>query len=276
MKTSDLLFSEISTWANPTEIAWINQKNIGDSKSLALAFVMTPRFISKQAIENVTEIIPGWNFRGWSLDRLVRVYFISLLEANSKHESEFHEQLNILFDTAEMNESVALYSALPLLKNPKNWILRATDAVRSNIGIAFDAIAFGNPYPKNHFNELAWNQLVLKCIFNDKPIHLIDGLNERANQVLADTLSDFAHERWAAERRVPSQVWRICVDFINPKLAEDIQQLLKSKSQNDVIAGKLVLKQSNSALLDPLRKQIDLSENMNWALLEKPDPIYTV
>ncbi len=249
---------------------------MGDSKSLALAFVMSPRFISRQVIEQAIDILPGWNFNTWSFIRLVRVYFIGLLESNAKSDNEFNEQLDLLFDTAEMNESVALYSALPLLTNPKKWLLRATDAVRSNIGITFDAIAFGNPYPKNHFNELAWNQLVLKCIFNDKPIHLICGLDERANQELANILSDFAHERWSAGRRVPSQVWRICVHYMNSKLVEDIQFLINSAVPNDILAGKLVLKESTSVLLDPLRKKIDLSENLHWELLENPDPIYTI
>ena len=51
------------------------------------------------------------------------------------------------FDTAEMNELVALYSALPVLAYPEQWLFRATDAVRSNMGVVYEAIALGNPYP---------------------------------------------------------------------------------------------------------------------------------
>jgi hypothetical protein len=146
------------------------------------------------------------------------------------------------------------------LKTPEIWLQRATDAVLSNMGPVFDAIAFGNPYPQTYFSELAWNQLVLKCIFNDKPIHLINGLDERANQALADTLADFAHERWAAGRRVPSQVWRLLLNFKTESIEEDLAKLSKSEDVNDRKAAELI--QNNS----PLEA---------WRELEQAEPIYT-
>ena len=158
-----------------------------------------------------------------------------------------------------MNELVALYRALPVIKSPEIWLNRATDAVRSNMGPVFDAIAFGNPYPLQHFSELAWNQLVLKCIFNDKPIHLIEGLDERANQALADTLADFAHERWAAGRRVPSQVWRLIRNFQTDTKEQDLAKLAKSEDPNDQKAAELI---SNNSPLEA------------WKVLEKEETAY--
>ncbi len=38
----------------------------------------------------------------------------------------------------------------------------------------------------------AWNQLVLKAFFTEKPIQQIIGLDERANEKLASTAYDFA------------------------------------------------------------------------------------
>jgi hypothetical protein len=168
-------------------------------------------------------------------------------------------RIETLFDTAEMNELVALYRALPVLRTPEIWLHRATDAVRSNMGPVFDAIAFGNPYPFHYFSELAWNQLVLKCIFNDKPIHLIEGLDERANQALADTLADFAHERWAAGRRVPSQVWRLIRNFQTDTKEQDLKRLAESADPNDQKAAELILQNS------PLEA---------WKVLEKEETAY--
>lgn len=255
MKPAELLFQTIHPLASPTELAWLEEKIQADSKGLSLAFVMAPRFINKQPIENELAILEGWLWKNATLDQLARVYLITQLAEKEDGKS----RIETLFDTAEMNELVALYRALLVLKTPEIWLQRATDAVRSNMGPVFDAIAFGNPYPTTYFSELAWNQLVLKCIFNDKPIHLIEGLDERANQALAETLADFAHERWAAGRRVPAQVWRLIRNFNTDSKEQDLKRLAKSSDPNDRIAAELV--QNNS----PLEA---------WKVLEKEETAY--
>ena len=259
MEYSSVILEEIVRFANPTEIVWMTSKSKGNPKELALAFVMTPRFISKTKVENSKSIIEGWNWQDYSLDKLVRIYFICLIS-----EQEGVSQLDLLFDTAEINEAVALHSALPALKNPSHFLLRATDAVRSNMGSVFESIAFENPYPSLYFSELAWNQMVLKCIFNDKAIHRIYGLDHRANQALADTLSDFAHERWAAGRRVPSQVWRLVPAFMNDQLHRDIKKLTLSDNPRDILAAQLVIEEISQPG----------STKEQWKELELPETIY--
>ena len=259
MEYSSIILEEILRFANPTETGWISSKAKGNPKELSLAFVMTPKFVSKTKVEILKCIIEGWNLQDYSLEKLVRIYFICLIS-----EQEGVGQLDLLFDTAEINEAVALHSSLPALKNPTHFLLRATDAVRSNMGPVFESIAFENPYPSLYFSELAWNQMVLKCIFNDKAIHRIYGLDPRANQALADTLSDFAHERWAAGRRVPSQVWRLVPKFMSDQLHNDIKKLAHSENPRDILAAELVI------------KEIDQpgSTKEQWKELELPEPIY--
>ena len=249
MKTNLHITETIASFANETESSWLADQKSLAGKSLALAFVKVPRFISKKEI--TTSL-----FEGWTLDQLVRVELLTRLD---------DENLAILFEKAEMQEAVALTKALPYLTNPQNFLLRATDAVRSNMGPVFDAIAFGNTYPKDYFSEAAWNQLVLKCIFNDKAIHQIIGLDERANQALANTLSDFAHERWSANRRVPSQVWRLIPRFMNEILRADVAKLAQSENPRDVQAASLVNQEV----------QIPGSTQGLWHELELPEPIYT-
>lgn len=249
MKTNIQITETIASIASETESAWIADQKALEGKALALAFVKVPRFVSKKMIE-------GGVFAKWTLDQLIRVDMLIRLDAAN---------IDMLFETAEMQEAVALTKALPFLTNPTNYLLRATDAVRSNMGPVFDAIAFGNTYPKDHFSEAAWNQLVLKCIFNDKAIHQILGLNERANHALANTLSDFAHERWSAGRSVPSQVWRLVPRFMNESLHADIDKLAKSENPRDVLAASLVKQEA----------QIAGSTLGLWHELEKPETIYT-
>jgi hypothetical protein len=267
MSFSVQLFKKIKEYATPKEISWIEAKTNGNIQALQTAFVATPRFVSKIVI-NSTETINDTSINDWPLDRLVRVYLLTTLDSSDK--AIYTKTLDTLFETAENNEAVALISALPFFAYPEYWLLRATDAVRSNIGLVFDAIVFQNPYPMQYFSELAWNQLVLKCIFNDKPIHLIQGLNERANQALAISISNLAHERWAAGRTITAQAWRLVSKFINEAIFEDICILFESHNSNDNIAAALVCKETNFlALKEELKKHPELDKQMlTWNILE--------
>jgi hypothetical protein len=164
-----------------------------------------------------------------------------------------------------------------LLAYPEKWLFRATEAVRSNVGNVFDALVTHNPYPAKHFNELAWNQLVLKTIFNDKPIHYIVGLEDRLNSTLATILSDFAHERWAADRRVAPQVWRLTPPYLNTNLLRDMKHLFSSADVHDQKAAALVCAQSEFADAHTLLSQYPDYQHaiehkkLNWANLEFKD-----
>ncbi|GGD40741.1 hypothetical protein GCM10011514_01030 [Emticicia aquatilis] len=267
MSFSEQLFEKIKEYATSKEITWIESKASGSLQSLQTAFVATPRFISKTLIQS-TETINDLSIKDWSLDRLVRVYLLSQMDSSDK--DSYTKALDTLFETAENNEAVALISALPFLAFPDYWMLRATDAVRSNIGLVFDAIAFQNPFPMQYFSELAWNQLVLKCIFNDKPIHRIQGLNERANQELAISISNLAHERWAAGRTIPAQAWRLVSKFMNEAIFKDICTLFVSQNQNDQIAATLVCNETDfSAAKEELEKHQELqNKTFSWSMLE--------
>ncbi|KAA0991506.1 EboA domain-containing protein [Dyadobacter aurulentus] len=273
------LWEIIGRNTSAAESEWLQQKSNSAPLELMTEFVAAPRFLSKKIIQPSEEEkwalnteVPGFSVENWSLVRLSRVWLITQLDPSGKEE--YVKNVETLFDTAEMNELVALYSALPLLSYPEQWLFRATDAVRSNMGFVFDAIALHNPYPEKHFSELAWNQMVLKTIFNDKPIHLIDGLQNRANERLAITLSDFAHERWAAGRSVPPQVWRLVGKFMTPTILADMQYLFNSEHDGDRKAAALACSESplgNAKYL--LAKYTDLEKSvksgaLTWAELE--------
>jgi hypothetical protein len=268
-KPIEIILKIIQENANEKELVWLDSKS-KNIQLLPIAFVATPRFVGKRIIQSEAININGLNIQYWTLDRLVRVYLLLLLEKSA--QENYISQIETLFDTAEINESIALFSALPLFSQPEKWLHRATDAVRSNIGDVFNSFAFGNPYAAKYFSELAWNQLVLKCIFNDKPIHLIQGIDRRANQALADTLSDFAHERWAAGRTVPAQVWRLVVNFMNERILADMAILFLSNDIHNKLAATLVCSHSlsgNDLLLKyPLNNQELTLVKDGWKYLE--------
>ncbi len=265
------------------EWQWLDAKRSAPAFELMTAFVAVPRFIARQTIEvsaaqaqELSELMPGFSVEGWTTVRLSRVWLLACLDA----DESYTRHVETLFDTAEMNELVALYSALPLLAYPQKWLFRATEAVRSNVGDVFDALVMNNPYPARHFDEAAWNQLVLKTIFNDKPIHRIIGLAERSNADLARMLSDFAHERWAAGRTVAPEVWRLTPEFMNEGLLTDMQHLFASGNLDDRKAAALACFHSKN---DSALALLNNHENMNhqierkqltWADLEFND-LYT-
>lgn len=271
MSFSEQLFEKIKYYASSKELNWIESKANGSQQSLPIAFVATPRFVSKTII-NSTETFNKVSINNWTLDRLVRVYLLTKFETSDK--DIYTKIIDTLFETAENNEAVALISALPFLHFPNYWMLRATDAVRSNIGLVFDAITFQNPYPMQYFSELAWNQLVLKCIFNDKAIHQIQGLGERANQALANSISELAHERWAAGRTIPAQAWRLVSNFMNNAIFEDICTLFVSQNSDDRIVAALVCSESNFlAAKEELKNHTELiqqieNQSITWKTIE--------
>ncbi|GHB76964.1 EboA domain-containing protein [Persicitalea jodogahamensis] len=275
---ADLLRAQLTE----AEWRWLEEKSTASPLELMTAFVAVPRFIGRQTVAlsteqaiELAETATGLSLENWTTVRLSRVFLLTSLSVSD--EATYIRHIETLFDTAEMNELVALYSALPMLAFPGKWLFRATEAVRSNVGDVFDALVMHNPYPAKHFHEAAWNQLVLKTIFNDKPIHKIVGLAERNNADLARMLSDFAHERWAAGRAVAPEVWRLTPGFMNDRLLDDMKHLFASKNSDDQKAAALACFHSNYgpalALLDNhenLKNQVGHGQ-LTWADLEFND-----
>ena len=111
-----------------------------------------------------------------------------------------------LWAHADNRERQALLKVLPMLSAPEEFAALAVEACRSNVLTVFEAIACENPYPSAFFDELAWNQMVLKAVFNGVKLVRIVGLEDRCNPELARMAGDFAAERRAAGRPVPADL----------------------------------------------------------------------
>lgn len=246
------LFSRVS----PEGMAWIDDRDQvitgGDKKSLYLGFGMVPRKIGKadlnlsdSELAQARKVRPGWNPSGWSLDQLARIYFV--LGFPSADAAAYESTLNQLFQTGEVGELIALYQALPLLPNPSTHVLRTAEGIRSNIKPVFCAIAHRNPYPSEQLNDEQWNQLVLKCLFIDLPLAEMVGVDERANATLMSILVDFAHERRAAHRAIPPELWRCVGPFADDRALDDLRLVLTTGTLPEQRAAALALSQSPSA-----------------------------
>lgn len=236
---------------------------------LAKVFVMLPRKTGKLpvAITNDQQEVlhaAGFGYIGnWTIDRLSRVWLLSNL--NSEDKNTFYSTVDRLFLAAEINEAVALYSALPFLAHPEIWVKRCAEGIRSNIGSVLEAIMENNPYPSGNLDEAAWNQLVLKAFFTEKNISSIIGLDQRANPDLALTLIDYAKERWAAGRKVNPQLWRLVGKFINAEIFETLKVGLQHYDQIEQRAIALAISESG---YQPAKDYINTFPELKLALAD--------
>lgn len=249
---------------------WLQQQksSAGGIAGFNKTFVLIPRKTGKaevafspEQIKAIQQIRPGFSIAGYTIDRLCRIWL--LLQLDCTNDETYFKTINNLFDAAEVNELVALYGALPVLAYPQKWTGRCAEGIRSNIGVVLEAIICDNPYPSEWLTEAAWNQLVLKAFFTEKDIDRIIGIDERTNKPLADTLCDFAHERWAASRTLHPQSWRCVAPFINADNINDIQKVAASK---DPVEQKAALLACNSSNYAPAKTLLNQYPEINDAI----------
>lgn len=265
-----------------TQNAWLDEQLAALAKdssdaTLHIALGLVPRRLGKADLAlSETDLaaadraLPGWNPRGWSLTDAARI----LLLASLPHEGKpFAERFRALCQTADVAEAIALYRGLPLYPEAEALEPQVGEGLRSNVKAMFEAIAHRNPYPRQVFDQHRWNHMVLKALFIGSELAPIEGLDERANAELARIMCDFAHERWAAGRPVPFEIWRCVGPFANDAAIKDLARVLSSGAERERRAAALAL----SACPDPnaakllsgvpaLTREI-ASKTLSWASL---------
>jgi len=260
-RLTELLHSWLASRVEVAALTWLDDRAsaiaTGDRKALFLGFGMVPRKVGKAdmtlsdaELSQAEAARPGWNPRGWSLDQLARTFLV--LSFPSDDAEQFVQTLDQLFQAGEVGELVSLYQALPLLPHPASHVLRTAEGIRSNIKSVFCAIAHQNPYPADQLNDEQWNQLVLKCLFIEVPLDQLIGVDRRANAKLMTTLIDFAHERRAAHRPIPPDLWRCVGPFADERALDDLRLVLTTGSPEERQAAADALRRCP----DPRAKQI--------------------
>jgi hypothetical protein len=222
---SDIIKDNITSDA----YAWLKSEiDKSDNFGINAAFGLMPRKTGKMVIKlsgsqqaSLNSVRPGFIVDNWSADKLCRVWL--LIEYKEADKDKYFKTIETLFSVAEMNEQVALYSALPLLPYPELWVKRCAEGIRSNIGTVLEAIMYHNPYPAENLDEAAWNQMILKAFFTEKQIEKIYGLDDRANEELARILIDYAKERYAAGREVNAMLWYLVKKFVSDEQLNDMK-----------------------------------------------------
>jgi hypothetical protein len=195
--------------------------------------------LTEADLANATAVSYGWDPSDWTVDQAARARL--LLAFRADNGTALSGALDQLCRAAEIAELMAVYRSLPILPLPEAHVARAAEGCRTNMKGVFLSVAHRNPYPSDHLDEGAWNQMVLKARFVGATLHPIVGIDARANAALAQMLRDYAHERWAANREVSSELWRCVAPFADEDGLADIERALGSEDERERSGAALAL-----------------------------------
>ncbi len=216
MSPQEFILDCLAIRLQPAAMAWLEKsaaqlRQPCESKFVFAAFSSSVRHSGKgplalddRELAMAKDLVPGWNPKDWTLDEAARIHLLLCLPP----VPESAHRMDLIYQTADLGEGLALMKALPLLPNPLDHLSRAREGARSNVKSQFEAVALRNPYPADHFDEIAWNQLISKAVFVDSPLDEIVGLDRRANAALKQILVDLIKERRAAGRGFSPLIFR--------------------------------------------------------------------
>jgi hypothetical protein len=148
---------------------------------------------------------------GWGADEVGRAILL-LAGAEATAPEELLGVVEDLFHTGEIRERQALLRVLSYLPDPSRFVALAIEAVRSNALPVIEAIACDNPFPADHLPAAAFDQMIMKALFNQLSLGRVLGLERRRGSELRRMVSDYASERRAAGRPVPEDAGLVLAD----------------------------------------------------------------
>lgn len=236
MTQQDLILSWLDRRLDPAASAWVRDQCAAiaagaPDRTFQLAFGLAVRkagtaVLAADAGEQADAfaVHPGWDLRDWTVDQAARAALLLALPAAPAST----KSMLALFQTADLGEHVALVRSLFLLPGNEALLHIAREGIRSNMGDVFFAVSQRNPYPSERFDDIAWNQMIVKCLFVELPLKGIFGLDARANADLARMISDLARERWAAGRAISPEAWRCVAPFAGDAAAGEAEAALRT------------------------------------------------
>ncbi|MFD0797108.1 EboA domain-containing protein [Maribacter chungangensis] len=282
MHKSEGIYEILRNNADQDAMDWLNGKTatLVHSKSARALFMTYSQLASRFDKTSVTKYNgdssdTSFYFKSHGADvlQLSRIYLlVKVLETDPVFYTPEVAKIIEVADTTELETFLRYLTILPESESFKH---AAVEALRTNISIIFDAITLNNPYPALYFNDQQWNQMYLKAAFMERDLSMIESVDERANADLARIISDYAHERWAASRKIDPMFWRPVSKFMDDTLLSDMERLMTSEDPVENKAGALCCYFSEDkralALLEKhqnLKEQI-ASNKITWNTLKK-------
>jgi hypothetical protein len=190
---------DVLVTALPDEtLAWLDvvvAKVAADPSAIRAVFPLVGRRCGRDRIQDQ-----------WTADEAVRAVLLTAVPADA-----VEAELAGLYRHGDRAEQRAVLRALDVVDGGETGLGLVREGLRSN-DTALIAAALG-PFGAGALQIEEYRQAVLKCVFNDIPLERVARLPERADGELARMMADFACERVAAGRAVPSDIWPIVRAF---------------------------------------------------------------
>lgn len=216
-------------WAQALERVGAGLSGSTFGATLSVASRHTPRVAldpDADALARADEILPGWNPERWDVLEAARVRL--LLTRPDLEKDTFPQDLATLCQHADEGELRAIYKSLALLPEAERFSTRAAEGCRTNIVPVFESVACDTPFPFTCFDDLAWNQMLIKGLFIGAPLVRIVGLDRRLNPELARMALDLAEERRSAGRVVQPELWMCLGTHGGQRALDSLQHELAS------------------------------------------------
>lgn len=241
------------------------KKQVADVRFTAFISLVS-RFVARQplalsASESAKSrtVMSGWNIENWNLLEAARVSFI--LARTDLLSATFADTYNKWFSYADEGELCAYYRAIPLLPEPQRLVWRAAEGCRTNMKTVFMAVACDSPFPQAHFDDIAWNQLVVKALFTEVPLARVWGIDNRLSTELTHMVLDYMDERKSAGRDIPVDAWLCMGMTTDARFDKAVNIALQSSSFKQQAAAIVALgrAQREQDLQKLLKNNIDPS-----------------
>ncbi len=194
------LWISVRERASADGIRWLEEKTEAVARNLgaiAAAFPAVGREVGRTTLDPHDPDDP----HTWRLDDAGRALLLVAIGERVR------EEIHGLYRHGDANERRGVLRALLFLPVGDSAVPLVEDAIRTN-DTNLIAAALG-PYAMQRLDDAALAQAVLKCVFVGVPISPLDGLEDRTTPEMSRMLADYAHERIAAERDVPAEVWPV-------------------------------------------------------------------
>src|SRR3954453_5598085 len=199
--TFEELSAALEARAKPEGLEWLREASAAvaaDVTAIRSRFPMVGRKVGRAPLDAGAD--PA-DVHAWTIDDAART--LLLVAGGTAVEGELAE----LYRYGDAAERRGILRALPFLELGDRGLYLLDDAIRTN-DTRLIAAALG-PYATEHLPDAAYDQAVLKCVFVGVPITGLDGIPERVTPDGARMLGAFVHERVAAGRDVPGEVWTV-------------------------------------------------------------------
>jgi hypothetical protein len=227
------LSAALEARAKPEGLAWLREASANvaaDATAIRTRFPMVGRKVGREPLEEGAD--PD-DVHVWHVDDAARV--LLLVAMGEKAEAELAE----LYRFGDAAERRGILRALPFLPIGDRGLGLTDDAIRTN-DTRLIAAALG-PYATEHLPDASYDQAVLKCVFVGVPITGIDGVPARVTPDGARMLAAFVHERVAAGRDVPAEVWIVIDKYPHAEEIAAIEAELDSPYEDRRAAAQRAL-----------------------------------